>query len=37
MTIDGKSHVFEFGGTSEGDQKAQLDSHEKVFEFVLNL
>jgi dienelactone hydrolase len=37
MPINGISHTFEFGGTPEADQKAQLDAKEKTLAFVQSL
>jgi len=37
MPINGKTYEFQYGGTAEGDQQAQLDARGKVFEFVSSL
>lgn len=37
MIIEGKSYTFELGGTAEGDQAAQVDARNKVFEWLESL
>lgn len=37
MQIQGANYYFGYGGTPEGDQKAQLDAKSKVFEYFKNI
>ncbi len=37
MMIEGKSYQYEYGGTAEGDNLAQIDARDKVFIFIVNL
>ncbi|MFK7969375.1 MAG: acyl-CoA thioester hydrolase/BAAT C-terminal domain-containing protein [Bacteroidia bacterium] len=37
MTVNGRNYRYNFGGTSEGDQKAQQDARARVFEFMNQL
>jgi dienelactone hydrolase len=37
MTVNGQNYEFEYGGTMEGDQKAQIDARKRIFEFISSL
>lgn len=37
IIIKDKSYEYEYGGTAEADNLAQLDAREKVFVFISNL